>query len=673
MVSYKNKSCTLRKSIANPNAYTKQELVDILVKKLGYKKSDALKLKKEDICDLLNKSKSPKKRKSPVKSPKKRKSPVKSPRKKKSLVKSSRKRKSPVKDTSKSSLEKLGITKLKQIAKEKGISGYSKFKSGNASQLIRMILESSIRDEISIRPIKKITKKAVDNVIAKDLKKKLNRISRSPLQNMIRYKKGLECMEGLNVQINPHQQLITEHLLKNRGLVVVHSVGTGKTISSIVATKCLLDKYPDKHVVIITPKSLQDNYLKEMKKVGIDERDKRYNFFTYSEFLNKHTTNLFNLAPQICNDTILVVDEAHTLRTEIKFKKSGELVAGKTTNIVYQCAMKAFKVILLTATPVINDPYDIVPLISMAKGVPIMTKRQFELMFNNPRIFKEFFSNVLSIYAKSDKDPNYPEKFFHDVFLKMTLEFYDQYNRIQERIVPHSVSSLFSNDTNLQVFLNGIRRAVNLDLAGLENQKIQWILKKCKSSRKVLIYSAWLDAGQNIIKKVLTDNGMKVGEINGSMSIAQRTKMVNDYNSDKIKILLISKAGSEGLDLKKTEDVIILDPGWNEAGEEQVYGRAARYGSHTVLPINQRFVNIWRLYLIKPTDSTDLSKLKDSDEMPSADLILLDIQRKKQVKINKFMNIINNLSIENANNESEAELIDYDPLDFIKQRKRRRV
>ena len=54
MVIYKNISCTTRKSKNNPNGYSKEELIELAIKK-GITKSKALKSTKEEICNLLNK------------------------------------------------------------------------------------------------------------------------------------------------------------------------------------------------------------------------------------------------------------------------------------------------------------------------------------------------------------------------------------------------------------------------------------------------------------------------------------------------------------------------------------------------------------------------------------------------------------------------------------------
>jgi SNF2 family DNA or RNA helicase len=70
---------------------------------------------------------------------------------------------------------------------------------------------------------------------------------------------------------------------------------------------------------------------------------------------------------------------------------------------------------------------------------------------------------------------------------------------------------------------------------------------------------------------------------------------VNNYNEGKINILFITKAGGEGLDLKGTDAIFILEPTWNENNSEQIIARAIRYKSHENRPLNRRKVKVVHL------------------------------------------------------------------------------
>ena len=68
-----------------------------------------------------------------------------------------------------------------------------------------------------------------------------------------------------------------------------------------------------------------------------------------------------------------------------------------------------------------------------------------------------------------------------------------------------------------------------------------------------------------------------------------------------ISILLISKSGAEGLDLKSIRSVHIMEPYWNKVRVDQVIGRARRIESHKELPEDQRNVSVYE-YVSRFTD-----------------------------------------------------------------------
>ena len=136
-------------------------------------------------------------------------------------------------------------------------------------------------------------------------------------------------------------------------------------------------------------------------------------------------------------------------------------------------------------------------------------------------------------------------------------------------------------------------------------------MKKIKENpdSKFLIFSHFLDAGIGLLMNTLSENEIKYDHIDGSMSISNRKKSVDRYNKGSVNILLISKAGGEGLDLKETKFVVILEPSWNESTLSQVIGRAVRYESHINLPKKDQVVYVYRLHMIKPSEEDILDKL----------------------------------------------------------------
>ena len=103
--------------------------------------------------------------------------------------------------------------------------------------------------------------------------------------------------------------------------------------------------------------------------------------------------------------------------------------------------------------------------------------------------------------------------------------------------------------------------------------------------------------GAGCIKKI--PHALFTGAVNPKV----RKQAVTDYNQGKLKALLLSSAGGEGLDLKGTRQIQVLEPHWNEEKLKQVIGRAIRHGSHSHLKKEERNVKVQR-YLAQPRPTT---------------------------------------------------------------------
>lgn len=429
-----------------------------------------------------------------------------------------------------------------------------------------------------------------------------------------------------------HQKIVSKFIVnpKNRGLIVYHSVGTGKTITSLLSAKLLLDKYPDKNVIIITPTSLVSNFTKEINKLNLNFKGKLMIYST-GVFVNILKENL-----KLCSKNILIIDEAHNLGR-----------SGVRSDYIMKCALKAFKVILLTATPVSNRPDEIINLLAMINGDQdikyLKSKLKIILENNKSDEFKKLFKCKVSFFKSYDTS-KYPSSSEHQIELTMSPDYYKEYYKIQEDI-KEDLPDIFLNTKNLLTFLNGARRAVNT--VKVISPKIEWTINKIKdnlkNNKKVLVYSAWKQAGINILKEYFDKHDIKYSEVSGSLSKDKRTKLVNAYNNNINKIIIITAAGAEGLDLKETSTVIILEPHWNDARLQQIIGRAIRYESHAKLTPNKRHVDIFHLFLNKP----EKKYLVRGDNIPSADIILKKLSEYKNIEISNFYKKLEKISIEN--------------------------
>ena len=398
---------------------------------------------------------------------------------------------------------------------------------------------------------------------------------------------------------------------------------------------------------------------------------------------------------------ILIVDEAHRLRN----------YSGKIPRGILEEAQVAHKVILLTGTPIVNFPSDIAPLINLVKMEPVVprnrslfdehflrqeiikfkvpvkvlgvkvyetTKMKRIMDIKNPGKFSKQILGAVSFYQNTDTS-DFPEVVRHYYPVTMSSDQEHLHSAIEREVltakdirmlkggyVDESQQSNFSQ--RLNAYLNKTRQVSNLvkgeidtnkesPLVGLAiSPKLIMILKTVLTlPRPALIYSHFLSSGLYPMAKMLETYGIKYRIFSGEIKASEKKRIIEEYNSGEIGVLLISSSGSEGLDLKKTRQIHIMEPHWNDSKIQQVIGRGIRYKSHEDLPPEQRKVEVFYWYSI----------FKDKERL-SADKYLVDISHQKKEVALKFYQVIQKSSI-------EVENVDKEMADIIKRELRKKT
>ena len=109
----------------------------------------------------------------------------------------------------------------------------------------------------------------------------------------------------------------------------------------------------------------------------------------------------------------------------------------------------------------------------------------------------------------------------------------------------------------------------------------------------------------------------------------------NNTNGERIKVVLISQAGTEGIDLKNLRQVHIIEPWYNLNRIEQIIGRARRNCSHKELPLKDRNVQLFLhcAYLSDP-------------KVESLDHLIYRMAEKKSIKIGKVTRLLKQASVD---------------------------
>ncbi len=463
-----------------------------------------------------------------------------------------------------------------------------------------------------------------------------------------------ECISASRVPLKDHQKRLVRFLQSNRGAIAAFGVGTGKTLTAVTAAECFLRSNPGRQVLVVTPTSLQANFKKELAKYGATQPYDRYAFFTIEGFVMAVREGRAG-----CEGNMLIIDEAHNLRTMVKEGRSAERQAAA---VAVQCAKRAARVLLLTATPIVDRPEDLNNLIAMARGEDPMTKAELAQALEDPATLGCLFFFHEKKEEGPPGSPQFPRKSESVVPITMTPQFESMYEAVEkgpktaedrreayEKVGRNRFLALFGK-TDLKQFYNGVRTAANaLDFT--LNPKIAWIVEMVTShpADKFVIYTSFVDKGIELVASGLRRAGVPYMTVTGSMTGAQREAAVAAYNSKRVRVLLISAAGGEGLDLKETKHIIITEPAWNETAVEQIIGRGVRFLSHATLPGPEREVQVHRLVLLKQHEMAALGELTDmtySDfkdwsadqgKVPSIDLYVMKLAKEKETRYSEVL------------------------------------
>jgi hypothetical protein len=403
-----------------------------------------------------------------------------------------------------------------------------------------------------------------------------------------------EKLIQLDDDLQPHQQRVIRRLRdpNTSGLVVAHGLGSGKTRTSIEAHKALGGTAD-----IILPAALKGNYAKEIEKWGADPSK-----------MNIQSQQAIATRGEPLTGNLLVVDEGHRARNP----------GTKISKAIKESTAK--KRMILTGTPIYNNPSDIATLVNQAAGKDVLREgKAFQNRYTNPGVFAKWRGKRISNEGELKKhlqkyvdyhpgDPSVlPKVTSKTVGVPMGRRQSELYRASMGKI-PKGVKLDRENLERLKPYLTGPRQVSNtaraLDKGSNEEPKIdraftdlQDHLKNPKG--KALIYSNWLEHGVRPIQKRLEQAGVSHGVFTGQENMKTRNQTVKDYNEGKHRALIISSSGAEGLDLKGTRMVQVLEPHFNNAKIRQVVGRSARMGSHSHLPEDERNVEV-RQYVGRP-------------------------------------------------------------------------
>jgi superfamily II DNA or RNA helicase len=205
-----------------------------------------------------------------------------------------------------------------------------------------------------------------------------------------------------------------------------------------------------------------------------------------------------------------------------------------------------------------------------------------------------------------------------------------------------------------------------------ESPGLVFVYSNFRTMEGVGVFSKILDA--NGYAPFGTDNDLpKYAIYSGMEDEDVKNQLIEVFTSpsnamgQRIKIIMATSAGAEGLDLKNIRQIHIMDPYWNEMRNRQVIGRGVRRDSHIDLPKSERNVSIYR-YLSVFAHQTSPSKKEgknvkiDVKKMATDEYLDYSAQKKQQI-INEILLCLKEASVDCLLNREAIEE-EYECLDF---------
>ena len=626
-------------------------------------------------------------------------------------------------------------------------------------------------------------------------------------------------------ELNPHQQFVKSYMSINtpyNSLLLFHGLGTGKTCSAIGISEEMRNYMKQmgitKKIIIVASPNVQSNFKQQlfddrkMEKLGgvwningcsgakfLSEinpinlkglsKDKiitqvnriinsYYLFMGYGEFANyiskkSNVSEEFepeqreNIKARRLRNTfenrLIIIDEVHNIRNSENKKE--KRVASRLDELIKY--VHPLRLVLLSATPMYNDPREIVWLINLMNrndGRSVLDVREVFDADGNFRIDESGNETGKALlmrkatgyvsFLKGDNPYTFPYRVFPHDFksphslkaltypkhsllggkIVQPMEFLDLYclspGAYQEQVYQAIIETLKKEGDAKKLDVENMERfgytmlqkpleALNMTYPGLDLEKESEsktfvgieglrscmkfktnktdyeyradVLKKYgrifskgeigKYSSKIaditnavinsegicLVYSQFLEGGVVPIALALEELGcrrydgpnllkdgpkkrnnivytMITGNEDLSPNNALAVKTASDTkNKDGsvIKVILISRAGSEGLDFANIRQVHILDPWYNTNRIEQTIGRAVRNCSHKNLPFNQRNVQIFMYATLLENESE------------AADLYIYRVAELKAILIGKVSRALKECAVDCLLNQEQ--------------------
>jgi superfamily II DNA or RNA helicase len=420
--------------------------------------------------------------------------------------------------------------------------------------------------------------------------------------------------EGLHTELRTYQQEGFAWMARlahaGLGACLADDMGLGKTVQTIAL---LLRRAGEGPALVLAPTSVCGNWMEEIARFAPG-----LNAYLYGQHDEGARTALVARCGRL-DVVVAAYSLAHGTDAALASRPWGTLVMDEAQALKNAATQRARAVagidagfrLALTGTPVENRLADLWSIMHLINPGFLGTASQFNEHFTGPiekdrditvrqrlrRLVSPFLLRRTKAQVLHDLPPR--TEIIHRVEPSDEERHFLEALRQSATERVHKLDAEEGEASSLHVLaeLTRLRRAAcdprlvapELGIVGAKAQAFEQIVRELVDGQhKALVFSQFTGF-LALLAERLDGCGIAYQHLDGSTPAAERSRRVQAFQRGEGEVFLISlKAGGFGLNLTAADYVIIVDPWWNPAAEDQAMGRAHRIGQ-------ERPVTVYRL------------------------------------------------------------------------------
>lgn len=411
----------------------------------------------------------------------------------------------------------------------------------------------------------------------------------------------------LHAELMPYQMDGIAFAVGAGRAVLADDMGLGKTIQGIGVAELFSKLANIKRVLVVCPASLKSQWRNEIGRFS--SRESQLVLGSAAERAEQYLNNRFFT---ICNYEQILRDHSvvGSVSWDLIILDEGQRIKNwesKTSQLIN--SLKSRFALVLSGTPLENrleELYTVVQFVDERRLGPayrffhkhrIVDERGRVEGYKNLDDLRETLKPVLLRRTRDLVMKDLPERMTEIVRIRPTAE---QKNMSDENVAtaariaakPYLTEMDF---LRLQKSLLMARMSadstflVDKETPGFSSklERIRELLEQLsqEDDRKIILFSEWTTM-LNLIEPIFEELGMDYVRLDGSVPQKKRQALVQRFQHEKeVRAILMTNAGSTGLNLQAANTVINVDLPWNPAVLEQRIARAHRMGQKRTVQV----------------------------------------------------------------------------------------